>query len=96
MDAQFCLLADEVLFRGSISQTAVYPREVVKHALRLNASAVILYHNHPSMSPEPSQADQSLTGRLSQALDLVGVRVSDHFVVSGNGEIVSFAQRGLI
>jgi DNA repair protein RadC len=73
----------------------VYPREVVKHALRRNAAAVIFAHNHPSGVAEPSQSDQLLTATLKHALDLVDVRVLDHFVV-GRGTAMSFAERGLL
>ena len=83
------------MFRGTVTQTSVYPREVVRDALRLNSSAVVLVHNHPSGVPEPSLADESLTKTLSSALALVDVRVFDHFVVGGSS-IVSFAERGLL
>ena len=84
------------LFRGSLSQTSVYPREVVKLALDWNAAAVILIHNHPSGSPEPSTADLHLTRTLREALALVDVRVLDHFVVAGTAKPTSFAERGLL
>lgn len=95
LDAQHRLIASEDLFRGTLTQTAVYPREVVKRALACNAAAVILAHNHPSGIAEPSQADRLLTDALKQALGLVDIRVLDHFVVAG-GQALSFAQRGLI
>ena len=95
LDAQHQLLADEVMFKGTVSQTSVYPREVVKAALRHNASAVILAHNHPSGSIEPSRADEHLTTTLKQALALVDVRVLDHMVV-GSSAVLSFAERGLL
>jgi DNA repair protein RadC len=95
LDSQHRLLVFEEMFRGSLSQASVYPREVVKRALALNASALILAHNHPSGVAEPSAADQHLTRQLVQALALVDVRVLDHFVV-GRGCVVSFAQRGLM
>jgi DNA repair protein RadC len=95
LDAQHQLLAWEEMFRGSITHTSVYPREVVKRALALNASAVILVHNHPSGLPEPSPADRHLTQMLQTALALVDIRVLDHLVV-GRHEVVSFAERGLI
>jgi DNA repair protein RadC len=78
-----------------LDSASVYPREVVKRALALNAAALILTHNHPSGVAEPSQADQMLTRRLKEALALVDIRVLDHLVV-GDGEPVSFAERGLL
>ena len=95
LDHQQRLLAFETLFQGTLSQTSVYPREVVQRALALNASAVILAHNHPSGVAEPSRADEFLTQSLKQALALVDVRVIDHIVV-GTGSTVSFAERGLL
>jgi DNA repair protein RadC len=93
LDAQNRLIRLEEMFRGTLTQTSVYPREVVKRALELHANAVILAHNHPSGVAEPSHADKFLTETLRSALQLVDVRVIDHFVV-GQTEIVSFAQRG--
>lgn len=90
------LIAAEELFRGTLHQTAVYPREVVKSALAHNAAAVIFAHNHPSGEPEPSRADENLTSALKQALGLVDIRVLDHFVVAGNRPPTSFAERGLL
>ena len=95
LDAQNCLLGLEEMFRGTLTQTSVYPREVVKRALDLHAAAVILAHNHPSGAAEPSRADEYLTQTLKSALNLVDVRVLDHLVV-GNAEVVSFAERGLL
>ncbi len=95
LDAQNRLLKCEELFRGTLTQTSVHPREVVKHALRHNAAAVILAHNHPSGVAEPSRADELLTKALKDALALVDVRVLDHLIVAGNAT-VSFAERGLI
>ena len=95
LDNQNRLIAYEELFQGTIDGASVYPREVVKQALARNAAAVILAHNHPSGVAEPSQADQRLTRRLQAALELVDIRVLDHLVV-GEGEIVSFAERGLL
>ncbi|MFN3296347.1 RadC family protein [Caldimonas sp.] len=95
LDAQHRLLAMEELFRGTLTQTSVYPREVVKRALALNAAAVLLAHNHPSGVAEPSKADESLTRTLQSALGLVDVRVLDHFVVARE-QVVSFAERGLL
>lgn len=95
LDSQHRMLQYIELFRGTLAQTSVYPREVVKVALAHNAAAMILAHNHPSGVPEPSRADELLTQSLKQALSLVDVRVLDHFVVAG-ADIVSFAERGLI
>jgi len=95
LDHQHRLLAMEELFRGTLAQTSVYPREVVKRALALNAAAVVLAHNHPSGVAEPSRADEHLTQSLRSALALVDVRVLDHFVV-GAADVVSFAERGLL
>ncbi len=96
MDAQNRLLAMDELFRGTLTQTSVYPREVVKLALARNAAAVIFAHNHPSGINEPSRADEALTRSLKQALSLVDVKVLDHFIVAGNGAPLSFAERGLL
>ena len=95
LDTQHRVIASEELFQGTLSQTSVYPREVVKRALAHNAAAVILAHNHPSGVAEPSQSDQLLTDALKQALSLVDVRVLDHFIV-GAGTILSFAEKGLL
>lgn len=95
LDTHHRLLAFEELFRGTLTQTSVYPREVVKRALALNAAAAILAHNHPSGNAEPSRADEWLTQQLVAALKLVDVRVVDHIVVA-RGELVSFAERGLL
>jgi DNA repair protein RadC len=95
LDAQNCLIEVEELFRGTLTQTSVYPREVVKSALRFNAAAVMLSHNHPSGSVSPSRADEHLTQTLKAALALVDVRVLDHLVIAGNCSL-SFAERGLI
>ncbi|ODV04678.1 MAG: hypothetical protein ABT20_14090 [Rubrivivax sp. SCN 70-15] len=95
LDGQHRLLQFEELFTGTLAQTSVYPREVVKRALALNAGAVILAHNHPSGVAEPSRADEYLTQTLKSALQLVDVRVLDHLVV-GRGQVVSLAERGLL
>jgi DNA repair protein RadC len=95
LDAQNRVLAVEELARGTLTQTSVYPREVVKRALAHNAAAVIFAHNHPSGVAEPSHADESLTLALKQALALVDVKVLDHFVI-GAGNATSFAERGLL
>ena len=83
------------MFRGTLTHTSVYPREVARRALELNSAAVIFAHNHPSGAAEPSRADEFLTQSLKSALQLVDVRVLDHLVV-GRGEVVSFAERGLL
>ena len=93
MDSKHRMLAFEVLFRGSIDSASVYPRQVVKRALAHNAAAVIFCHNHPSGVPEPSEADRTLTQRLTEALDLIEVRVLDHFIV-GDGEPLSMVEYG--
>ncbi len=95
LDAQHRVIVAEELFRGTLTQTSVYPREIVKAALRYNAAALIFAHNHPSGLAEPSRADEALTSALKQALTLVDVRVLDHFVIAGAGA-VSFAERGLL
>lgn len=95
LDAQNRLINLEEAFRGTLCQTSVYPREIVKLALRHNAAAVIFAHNHPSGVAEPSQADEMLTGALRQALGLVDVRVLDHLIIAG-GNAVSLAERGLV
>jgi len=95
LDAQNRLIDYQEMFRGTVTQTSVYPREVVKEALSRNAAAAIFAHNHPSGAPEPSHADEMLTRTLKQALGLVDVRVLDHFIVAGDA-IQSFAERGLI
>ncbi len=95
LDAQSRLLRLEEMFRGTLTQTSVYPREIVKRALELGAAAVILAHNHPSGAAEPSRADEFLTQTLKSALALVDVRVLDHLVV-GHASVVSFAERGLL
>ena len=94
MDAQHRVIASEELFRGTLTQTSVYPREVVKAALAHSAS-IVFAHNHPSGVTEPSRADELLTQALKQALELVDVKVLDHFVIAGSGS-VSFAERGLL
>ncbi|KIE19487.1 hypothetical protein SE23_17390 [Vibrio sinaloensis] len=95
LDNQHRVIVGESLFQGTIDAASVYPREVVKRALEHNAAALILAHNHPSGVAEPSQSDRRITRRISDALALVDVRILDHFVV-GDGEIVSFAERGWI
>jgi len=95
LDAQNRVIEASELFRGTLTQTSVYPREVVKHALAHNAASVILAHNHPSGVAEPSIQDQALTRTLSEALALVDVKVLDHFIVAP-GACLSFAERGLM
>ncbi len=95
LDAQNRIIAAEELFKGTLIQASVYPREIVKRALHHNAAAMIFAHNHPSGLAEPSQADEVLTGSLKQSLALVDVKVLDHFVVGGNSAM-SFAERGMI
>ena len=95
LDAQHRLLRLEELFQGTLTQTSVYPREVLKRALALNAGAVVLAHNHPSGLAEPSRADEYLTQTLKTALKMIDVLVLDHIVV-GQGQVVSMAERGLL
>ena len=95
LDAQHRVIACEEAFRGTLTQTSVYPREIVKAALRSNAAAVIFAHNHPSGAAQPSQADELLTRNLKEALALVEVKVLDHFIVAGR-QALSFAERGLL
>ena len=95
LDNRHRVLSFDPLFRGTIDGTSVYPREVVKEALRINAAAVILAHNHPSGVAEPSDADERITRRLKAALELVDIRLLDHLVV-GHGEVTSLASRGLL
>lgn len=95
LNAHHAVIAIEEMFRGTLTQTAVYPREVVRHALRHNAAAVVLAHNHPSGVPEPSRTDEFLTQTIKAALALVDVRTLDHFIVCPT-QSVSFAERGLL
>lgn len=95
LDSQHQLIACDELFQGTIDGASVYPREVVKHALRHNAAAMIFAHNHPSGIAEPSDADRAITLRLKEALNLVDIRTLDHLVV-GDDNVVSFAERGLL
>ncbi|MDA8417182.1 MAG: DNA repair protein RadC [Betaproteobacteria bacterium] len=95
LDSQHRVIKVEELFRGTLAQASIYPREVVKAALACNAAAVILAHNHPSGVPDPSSADINLTRRLKDALDLVDVKVLDHMVVSVR-EVVAFSERGFL
>jgi DNA repair protein RadC len=95
MDSQNRVIACEELFRGTLTQTSVYPREVVLEALKRNAASVIMCHNHPSGSVQPSKADEALTQMLKSALALVDVRVLDHMIVT-RAKVLSFAEEGLI
>lgn len=95
LDQRHRIIRFEVLFHGTIDSAAVHPREIIKRALAYNAPAVIFAHNHPSGIAEPSRADLALTQRLKEAMALVDIRLLDHFVV-GDGEVVSFAERGLL
>ena len=95
LDSRHRVLAFEILFRGSIDTTSVHPRQVVKRALAHNAAALILCHNHPSGNAEPSPADRALTKRLQETMELVDVRVLDHFIV-GDGDPLSMAEYGWI
>jgi DNA repair protein RadC len=95
LDQRHRLISFDILFYGTLGGAAVYPREVVKRAFLYNAAAVIFAHNHPSGVAEPSRADELLTKRLAEALQLIEVRVLDHIVVAGGGT-VSFAERGLL
>lgn len=95
LDAQHRVIAAEEMFRGTLTQTSVYPREIVKAALRANAAAVVFAHNHPSGAAQPSRADELLTRNLVEALALVEVKVLDHFIVAGR-QTLSFAERGLL
>lgn len=95
LDAQHRVIRFDEPFRGTLTQTSVYPREIVKAALEVNAAAVIFAHNHPSGAAQPSQADELLTRSLKEALALVDIKVLDHFIVAGN-QAISFAERGLV
>ena len=95
LDSQNRVIEVEEMFRGTLTQTSVYPREIVKAALKTNAAAVIFAHNHPSGVAEPSQADELLTRQLKEALAMVDVKVLDHFIVAGRATL-SFAERGLL
>lgn len=95
LDAQHKVIDVEEAFTGTLTQTSVYPREIVKSALRYNAAAVIFAHNHPSGVAQPSQSDELLTRNLKEALALIEVKVLDHFIVAGH-QAISFAERGLL
>jgi DNA repair protein RadC len=95
LDAQHRVVKLEEPFRGTLTQTSVYPREIVKAALGCNAAAVIFAHNHPSGAAQPSRSDELLTASLKEALSLVEVKVLDHFIIAGN-QAISFAERGLL
>lgn len=95
LDSQHRLIEDQQMFRGTVSQASVYPREIVKEALRLNAAVIILSHNHPSGCAEASAPDRALTKHVKEALALVDVRLLDHIIVAGE-QTLSFAERGMI
>ena len=95
LDAQHRVISFDELFRGTLTQTSVYPREIVKAGLKANAAAVIFAHNHPSGVAQPSRADELLTRNLKDALSLVDIKVLDHFIVAGH-QTLSFAERGLL
>ena len=95
LDNKHRVICNEELFTGSISSASVYPRVVMQRVLECNANALMLYHNHPSGDPEPSQADISITKRITEVLQLIDVRVLDHFVVGSQGS-VAFTERGLL
>lgn len=95
LNAQNQMIAAGQLFRGTLTQTSVYPREIVREAIKHNAASVILYHNHPSGSAMPSTADEFLTRNLKEALGFVDVRVLDHLIVTAT-EVTSFAEKGLL
>jgi DNA repair protein RadC len=95
LDAQHRVISSQEVFRGTLTQTSVYPREIVKAGLKANAAAVIFAHNHPSGVAQPSQADELLTRNLKEALSLVDIKVLDHFIVAGR-QTLSFAERGLL
>lgn len=95
LDAQHRTILVEESFRGTLTQTSVYPREIVKAGLRANAAAVIFAHNHPSGAAQPSRADELLTRNLQDALAMVDIKVLDHFIVAGK-QAISFAERGLL
>ena len=93
LDSQNRLIEAEEMFRGTLSQTAVYPREMVRHAMAFNAAGVVISHNHPSGEKEPSQADRWLTEQLKTCLGLVAVKLIDHIIIAGNNSL-SFCERG--
>ncbi len=95
LNVQNSLIEYREMFRGTLTQTSVYPREVVKEALELNAAGVVLVHNHPSGNTQPSRADEAMTQTLKAALALIDVRVLDHIIVTANGSL-SMAEKGLI
>jgi DNA repair protein RadC len=95
LDTQNRVIEYVEMFRGTVSQTSVYPREVVREAMKRNSAAMLLVHNHPSGSTQPSRADEMLTQTLKAALALVDVRVLDHLIVAGD-DILSMAERGLL
>ncbi|CAH0524419.1 RadC family protein [Vibrio hippocampi] len=95
LDTQHRLIAEEMMFEGTLDSASIYPREIVKHALEHNAKGIILAHNHPSGIAEPSESDRRVTRRIADAVALVDISLLDHFVI-GDGQVVSFAERGWI
>jgi len=95
MNNQNCLIDSENMFRGTIDSASVYPREVAKRALELNAASIIVYHNHPSGNCDPSDSDKKITKRLSSAMELIDVRLLDHILIGGMNDM-SFANKGLL
>lgn len=93
LNSQYQVIQYQEMFFGTIRETSVYPREIARKALKLNASAIICSHNHPSGNPEPSQADRTITDRIREVMGLVEVQLLDHIVVGG-GKTISFAERG--
>lgn len=96
LDSQNCVIEYQVMFIGTLTATSVYPREIVRHALTVNAAAVILSHNHPSGALTPSRADEAITQTLKTALALIEVRVLDHIITAANGSSCSMAEKGLV
>lgn len=96
LDAQHRLIECDAAFRGTLTQTAVYPREIVKRALALNAGAVVFAHNHPSGNIAPSHADRALTDVLKRALEVVDVRLLDHLIIGSGSAVLSFAEQGIL
>lgn len=95
LDSQYRLIKFQEMFHGTINQSSVYPREIVKVALRLNAAAIIMAHNHPSGNLQESMADESLTKHIVKSLQLVDIRVLDHVIVAGS-QAISFAEKGIL
>lgn len=96
LDSQYKLLEFKIMFEGTINQTAVFPREIAKHALKVNAAAVVLSHNHPSGLAKPSTGDRDITEVINDALHMLGIRTLDHIIVGSTGGVYSFAEHGLL